>query len=377
MRNTLRNLTLLASLVSAQVLCGSSKAQTNFTDVKYWVGSGSDSAVLVVDFHDQTWDTCYVWGYLFNGTTTGEDMLNNIAAADTNFSISITSGFLNDVIYHRHAGLGGQPDYWSTWSGQSLAGLSSNGGIATTVNPGDWFACSYTDFNPAIPPGAPIPAFDSAAYSHEDPTFWVGTGTDTTILVIDFLDGTEMASFAWGYLHNGTATGEDLLSDVAAADPNLTVNINSGFLTDIIYDTYTGVSGAPNYWGTWSATNLGNWDMNAGPAGTTLGNGEFFGCSYTDWAPALRPGYPSSAMIDLGVTTVDVTPIDVYPNPANDIINIDGITEATPFGIFTLEGRKMLDGTITATRTSVDVSNLASGVYLLKTRKTSTRLIIQ
>src|SRR5690606_22767793 len=105
-------------------------------------------------------------GYLFNGTTTGGDMLNDIAAADINFAINITNGFLNDVTYGSHSGIGNQPDWWSTWDGADLASLTSNTtGIAATISPGEWFGISYGFTPSAVKPGLPIPAFDPNTFT--------------------------------------------------------------------------------------------------------------------------------------------------------------------------------------------------------------------
>lgn len=53
----------------------------------------------------------------------------------------------------------------------------------------------------------------------------------------------------------------------------------------------------------------------------------------------------------------------LYPNPANDKINITGITQAT-LNIYTLEGKKIHEVTITESK-SIDINNLAPGSYIL------------
>jgi hypothetical protein len=345
-------------------------AQFSFADIKFWVGSGPDSAALVVDFHDGTWDSCYAWGFRFNGTATGEDMLNAVAAADVNFSVNISGGFLMDILYGAHSGIGGTNGfYWGTWSGPDLNNLSMNMGISTVLSHGDWFACSFTDFNPPLPPGTPIPAFEPFRFTAQDVAFWVGSGQDTTLLVIDFLDGSGASSFAWGYLHNGPVTAEVMLQDVAAADPQLNVAIAGGFLNDITYQNYAGIGGNPNYWATWSATNLGNWNLNMGIS-TTLGNGDLFGCSYTNFNPPVRPGYPQAALSSSTLSNAEVKKEwNLYPNPAHEIIYLSG----KPFkpdseihaSITDACGRKLMRQRITDSQFSMDVHSLSSGFYIL------------
>lgn len=365
---------ILTLLTGAALSWASLNAQFSFSDITFWVGSGPDSAALVVDFHDGTWDSCYVWGFRFNGSATGEDMLNAVAAADVNFSVNISGGFLMDIIYGVHAGIGGTNGfYWGTWSGPDLNSLTMNMGISTPLAHGDWFACSFTDFNPPVPPGTPIPAFEPFRFTAQDVAFWVGTGQDTTLLVVDFLDGSGASSFAWGYLHNGPVTAEVMLQEVAAADPHLNVAIAGGFLNDITYQNYAGIGGSPNYWATWSATNLGNWNLNMGLS-TTLGNGDLFGCSYTNFNPPVRPGYPQPALSSSTVASAETdNDWTLYPNPARGEIYLH-FTSATPASYIKIIitdalGRKLKTQYISDSNWSVDVRELRSGLYFLTLEK--------
>jgi len=372
-----------AALTILILMSAKAKAQFTFSDAKYWIGTGTDSTILVVDFHDGTWDTSYAWGYLHGSGATGEDALRAVAAADTNFSIAIGSGFLSDIIYGSHKGIGGSPNYWSTWSGTNLSTMVSNSGISTPIDNGDWFGCSYTDFSPALMPGEPISALNPLYFTKQDIDVWVGSGTDTTILIIDFLDSSSASSYAWGYLHSGSVTAEKMLQDIDSADANLNIVTGSGFLNDITYNSFSGTGGSPNYWGTWSATNLGNWDMNMGLS-TVLSNGDIFGCSYTDFSPAVRPGYPVAASIVTAVNDYQQENIYFYPNPANEILNIvlnDTEYQQSSLNIIDVTGRTVLNKTITASVMQVPVHQLSSGFYIImisgKGNTISKRLIRQ
>ena len=59
-----------------------------------------------------------------------------------------------------------------------------------------------------------------------DLDFVVGEGSNLSVLIIDFQQGPE-SSFAWGYRWDGTASGEDLLAAVTAADSNFSVDSTS------------------------------------------------------------------------------------------------------------------------------------------------------
>ena len=58
-------------------------ASLPFSDILFWVGTGTDSAEFIVNFAQP--DTAFAWGYLFNSTTTAQAMVNAIAAADPRF----------------------------------------------------------------------------------------------------------------------------------------------------------------------------------------------------------------------------------------------------------------------------------------------------
>lgn len=361
------NKKLFSFLIAGLVSVASLKAQFTFNDLEFFVGSGSDTAMLIIDFEDGSpyaTDSSYAWGYLFTGTTTGQAMLADIAAADVNLSVNVSGGFLNDVIYGTHQGIGGQPDYWSTWSGTDSASLSTNGGISTSVAPGDWFAISYTDFNPAIKPGYPIPAFDPNAFTLADVNTWVGTGSDSAVVIVDFLNGSTPSSFAWGVLFTDSTTGGDMLNEIATADTNFIVNASS-FLNDIIYKTDSGMGGMPNYWGTWSATNLGNWAMNAG-IGTTVKNGEFFGASYTDFAPAVRPGVPHAVGSGIGLTERKALAFSIYPNPTSDYIQIAAdVRKSLEVKVYQGNGNLVMSQQAEANE-RISLSGLPAGIYLVQ-----------
>ncbi|MEY8758615.1 T9SS type A sorting domain-containing protein [Chryseobacterium tongliaoense] len=55
---------------------------TNFSDIQYWVGTGTNQAAFVVQWNDNKNPDALVWGFKWNGTATGEDMMKAIAKAD-------------------------------------------------------------------------------------------------------------------------------------------------------------------------------------------------------------------------------------------------------------------------------------------------------
>jgi hypothetical protein len=62
--------------------CAAATAAVSLGDIQSWVGAGSNSAGLVIDWNDGTADESMLWGYHWNGTATGGQMLDAIVAAD-------------------------------------------------------------------------------------------------------------------------------------------------------------------------------------------------------------------------------------------------------------------------------------------------------
>ena len=59
-----------------------SDTQFSFEDIQFWVGSGSNRAALVIEWHDGTQPDAMVWGYKWDGEASGHDMIVAIAKAD-------------------------------------------------------------------------------------------------------------------------------------------------------------------------------------------------------------------------------------------------------------------------------------------------------
>ena len=77
----------------------------NFTeaDVQFWVGTGTNKAFLVIEWHDGKGVDALVWGYKWDGDATGMKMISDIAEADPRliFLTHATGGLGNTI-----AGLG-------------------------------------------------------------------------------------------------------------------------------------------------------------------------------------------------------------------------------------------------------------------------------
>ena len=186
----------------------------DFSDVDYWVGTGSNRAALVVDFYYPTGNASYVWGYQWDGTATGEQMFRAIAGTtlvrerDGGSELGTFSGS-DSRLYLRASAFGGGlgnsifgigydadgdggsfvstsegvetgaatdsddfyregwfTGYWSYWISDPSApawGYSGLGFSSRELTNGSWDGWSYVDFmtgdsgTPAVPTPAQVP----------------------------------------------------------------------------------------------------------------------------------------------------------------------------------------------------------------------------
>ena len=69
-----------------------------FDDITYWVGEGENRAALVLQWNDDREEGALVWGYRFDGTATGFDMIKEIAAADDRLYFAASQSSLGYTI---------------------------------------------------------------------------------------------------------------------------------------------------------------------------------------------------------------------------------------------------------------------------------------
>lgn len=106
----------------------SKKADFNFDDIVYWVGTGTNEAAFVVQWNDAKNPDALVWGFRWNGTATGEDMLKAFAKTDKRFFSLLYQGTQYGSAI---GGLGFDRD------GQGSVGLYNNGNVTYPLYPVD------------------------------------------------------------------------------------------------------------------------------------------------------------------------------------------------------------------------------------------------
>lgn len=60
----------------------------SFSDITNWTGAGSNEAALVIDWKD---GGSHLWGYRWDGSATGEDMLRAVLASDSHLYMKVST----------------------------------------------------------------------------------------------------------------------------------------------------------------------------------------------------------------------------------------------------------------------------------------------
>jgi hypothetical protein len=313
------------------------------SDVDYWIGSGENQAVVVIDWQDSKSPQSIAWGYRWNGQASGQDLMTAVVNADQRLSGNVdaivstlyydldNNGILDEndhnINYNNYPN-----SYWSYYVKESETenwSYSNNGISGRILQNGSWdawvFVEDWTGNNP--PPGEPVAAPNPAnptwnTIAFDDIQYWIGSGDNQAIFVVDFNDETPNPSFAWGYRWNGQLTGTQLLQNISAVDNRIVFDLSSSFLNDIIlYDNngvqiHSGIAGDPDWWSTWSLQTGSEWAMNGGLS-SQITNGSAFGCSYR-FTPNPTPPDMPAPMLPLNLNLAPVALDDTYYLRSND-----------------------------------------------------------
>lgn len=74
--------------------------------------------------------------------------------------------------------------------------------------------------------------------------------------------------------------------------------------------------------------------------------------------------FPVIDLTGASINETDMNPVSIFPNPASHSLNISG-TQANRFVILDAQGKTISTGAINASETTLDVSSLANGYYLI------------
>ncbi len=192
-------------------------------DIEFWVGTGSNSAVVIIGWDDNPSgnDFALAWGVHWNGSASAVNMLDTIATYDSRVAYAISSGFVTSIGYNDGTLVSGSSaNYWC---------YTVNGGFADaySIQPmadGDVMEISsscYFSLNSATaatdPNGGTSTDPVDASLPFSQILYWVGSGSNSAEFIVNFAQPD--TAFAWGYRFDGTTTAQAMVDAIAAADP--------------------------------------------------------------------------------------------------------------------------------------------------------------
>lgn len=155
-------------------------------DIQLWAGSGTNQSALVVDWNDGKANESLAWGFRWNGSATGLDLINAVTAADPHLHAEIQmfsfgaalrgfsydadlDGLFTGANDHQAAGFGfpGEDGFWSYYLGGPSNGFpswdfASTGADGRSLVNQSWDGWSWTPTDtdgstPGVPTAAPVP----------------------------------------------------------------------------------------------------------------------------------------------------------------------------------------------------------------------------
>lgn len=366
-----RNITILSFfLLFFSVL----SAQFTSDDIRFWIGEGDSECYLVIDFRDDTTDPSFAWGFRFHEGEdfTVADILEVLAVEEPVFSYRLTGGFLNDILYNSHAGLDGEPDWWSTWSGGSSTSMTMNSGISERVQHGRWYGFSYGFMQGTQHPTITYPAYHSQWFTVEEFDYSLGEGENYAVIVVDFVteNGTDPASVAWKIKFDEEISFQEALLLIADNDSEFSIDFDGEEISFLRYQNQEGTS-----WFLYEGTNMSDWK----PAESNfLQNESWLGLAKGE-AYTRRPFIPVAAE-ENPLTTEDFFSSDlrVFPNPVSEYLVVQ-TEKKSGVELYDISGRRLLKRDLNSDGL-LDFSEFRSGVYFLKIRtgeKSVTKRIIK
>ena len=234
-------------------------ATIDTNDILYWVGTGSNRAVLIVNFGIP--DTALAWGFRFDGSATVQQMTDSITAADPRFWVVGLPSYYpdGDIFYIMDNGdtlkLSGRDDEnpWNYWEANINGGVSYSG-ASQTLTDGDVFKYGdqrsptrvCVDFYSGYCMQSawtktPVPVPDPFATNDVEENssvagnvlYWIGEGNHEVVFAVNWAD----AAYAWGYrFYEPSVTVSEVMDAIQATDPRFSYSLDQyGYLDDISF----------------------------------------------------------------------------------------------------------------------------------------------
>lgn len=371
-------------------------ATINANYVKYWVGTGNNQAIFIVNWCDP--DTALAWGFRFSeDSLLVSDMITAITTADSRLSYAGTLSWLTDLIYSDgNNTFNISPDYIV---------YNVNGQYADVANvqyfyPGDyikfggwdcadmdenWVSTWTTPIEPVEIPGVPV---EDATISASQIQYWVGTGSNEVRFIVDW--NSASTATAWGYRFDGESVlVSTILDDIATADPRFSYEGTTSWLSDLKYfngtDTLTispdyvvyNVNGSFADAANTQTVHSGDYVKFGGYMSASLGESRWIEdptwSDYWDYAYVwTNPVVPVPEPVS--VVNYDNQNLNVYPNPCTESIRIQTSVNEDVV-VYNLQGAVVMSTVATDEITTLDVNGLSSGIYFVKSGNKTAKIV--
>lgn len=337
-------------------------AQFTENDIKFWVGTGSKKAYFVADFKDNNTPKSYAWGYRFDSDgLMMEDMINAIVAAEPKMAVDIATGFLYSFNYNHHNP--STDDYWTTWSGPSAENMSWNSGVGyTDLTDGTWYGIAYGTDDIYAAPSTPVAAYSSQWYTSSQITNWIGTGSNKSLIVIDFgTDDThgKANSFVFGIKYNGSLNTEQALQLIQSQTSYFNFTPANNQISTLSLNNFTGSITGNNTWKLYKGKDLSSWQQKNDLSQIQLNNNDWLGLNFGN----RRPFTPTEATNStLGVSSFSKKKLGIYPNPAHDFVQIETTEKVKEVNIYSTLGQRIM----TTQDTKINIQALSNGIYFME-----------
>jgi hypothetical protein len=212
-------------------------------------------------------------------------------------------------------------------------------GWSSVVNTGD---CDVS-FGADMPTGPSFPS--SAVYFDDDAC---GNGMDPSNVTIysdvyDLSSSDGVVTVGYDVAFQEVAAGDTFLAEVNAGDGWETLALYDVDLAEILTESFDGTATNEDFQVRWTFDDAGEWAWH--------GAIDNFNLTYTNV---------------LGVSDDAVEGFSFAPNPAQDVLNLNAQTNIERATIVNVLGQTVIDAEINATSSTLDISSLAAGTYILK-----------
>ena len=127
-------LAILAIIFGVSAYAAPQRSNIPFTQIEYWVGTGGNKAILIVNFCNKS--KALAWGYKWDGTKTVAQMLAAIDSADNRLTIvGVGAGYITDFQYNDAQFP--NYDFGGTGIMYTINGNDASGVASTNIQDGD------------------------------------------------------------------------------------------------------------------------------------------------------------------------------------------------------------------------------------------------